>query len=130
MPGVWLARSLVRKSKKHTSKYTTGSPKRSGIPCAMALRLIPRSLRRSGFLVTVTPEKRQLLKSFTPASRRQDHAALSSATGAFVWCAIRGHRLPRPTSVTIAKRPLCPQILARCANGRLDQNRPLLELSP
>jgi hypothetical protein len=32
--------------------------------------------------------------------------------------------------VTIAKRPLCPQILARCANGRLDQNRPLLELSP
>ena len=44
MPGVWLARSLVRKSKKHTSKYTTGSPKRSGIPCAMVygfLRALP-----------------------------------------------------------------------------------------
>jgi hypothetical protein len=27
-------------------------------------------------------------------------------------------------------RPLCPEILAECANGRLIGNRPLLELSP
>jgi hypothetical protein len=33
-------RSLVCESKKHTSKVTTGSPIRSGIPCAMVLRLI------------------------------------------------------------------------------------------
>src|ERR1700739_4739283 len=26
--------------------------------------------------------------------------------------------------------PLCPESLAECANWRLDQNRPLLELSP
>src|SRR5689334_2700534 len=26
--------------------------------------------------------------------------------------------------------PLCPANLSECANGRLDQNRPLLELSP
>src|SRR3984893_11094634 len=26
--------------------------------------------------------------------------------------------------------PLCPENLSECANGRLDQNRPLLELSP
>src|ERR1700758_3139554 len=26
--------------------------------------------------------------------------------------------------------PLCPRNLSECANGRLDQNRPLLELSP
>jgi len=26
--------------------------------------------------------------------------------------------------------PLCPEILAECANGRLRTNRPLLELSP
>jgi hypothetical protein len=32
--------------------------------------------------------------------------------------------------VTISKRPLCPEILAECANGRLVKNRPLLELSP
>jgi len=36
----------------------------------------------------------------------------------------------RPASVTIAIRPLCPEILAECANGRLIGNRPLLELSP
>jgi hypothetical protein len=32
--------------------------------------------------------------------------------------------------VTIAIRPLCPGNLAERANGRLSQNRPLLELSP
>jgi hypothetical protein len=32
--------------------------------------------------------------------------------------------------VTIAKRPLCPQNLPECANGRFSQNRPSLELSP
>jgi hypothetical protein len=105
MPGVWLARSLVRNNKKHTSKYTTGQPKRSGIPRAMALRLIPRSLRRSGVLVTVVSVMRSIVANFTPASRRQDHAALSSATDAFVLCAICGHRIPHPTSVTIAIRP-------------------------
>jgi hypothetical protein len=105
MPGVWLARSLVRKSRKHTSKYTTGSPKRSGIPCAMGLRLIPRSLRRSGFLVTVIGAMRSIVANFTPASRRQDHAALSSAVGTFVLCAARSHHISRPTSVTIAIRP-------------------------
>jgi hypothetical protein len=40
------------------------------------------------------------------------------------------HRIPRPTLVTIAKRPLCPESLAGCANGRLQPNRPSLELSP
>ena len=71
----------------------------------MALRLIPRSLRRSGFLVTVPGVMRSIIARLTPASRHQDHAALSSASGAFVGCATCGHRLPRPTSVTIAKRP-------------------------
>jgi hypothetical protein len=32
--------------------------------------------------------------------------------------------------VTIAQRALCPGNLPECANGRLSQNRPLLELSP
>jgi len=35
MPGVWLARSLACKQRKHTSKVTTGSPQRSGIPCTI-----------------------------------------------------------------------------------------------
>src|SRR5450755_1289795 len=37
---------------------------------------------------------------------------------------------PHPASVTIMIRPLCPQNLPECANGRFSQNRPLLELSP
>ena len=105
MPGVWLARSLVRKNGKHTSKYTTGRPKRSGIPCAMALRLIPRSLRRSGFLVTVPGAMRSIIARFTPASGRQDHAALSSETAHSSGAPSAAIASPSPTSVTIAIRP-------------------------
>jgi hypothetical protein len=55
---------------------------------------------------------------FRPAlrSHRAQNAAASTAT--------------HPASVTIAIRPLCPQNLPECANGRFSQNRPLLELSP
>jgi hypothetical protein len=41
------------KSKKHMSKVTTGTPKHSGIPCAMVLRFPSCSPRRPGFVVTV-----------------------------------------------------------------------------
>ncbi|SEC61234.1 MULTISPECIES: hypothetical protein [Bradyrhizobium] len=39
------------------------------------------------------------------------------------------HRSP-PLVRDDGQRPLCRQKLAECANGRLKQNRPLLELSP
>jgi hypothetical protein len=105
MPGGSAAPTAPCADEKAHEQVTTGQPKRSGIPCAMALRLIPRSLRRSGFFVTVPGVMRSIIARFTPASRRQDHAALSSARGAFVVCASRGHRIPHPTSVTIAIRP-------------------------
>ncbi|HVI79418.1 MAG TPA: hypothetical protein VM715_14885, partial [Candidatus Acidoferrum sp.] len=41
----------------------------------------------------------------TPASRRQDHTTSPSASARFVKRAISVHRIPLPTSVTIAKRP-------------------------
>jgi hypothetical protein len=41
----------------------------------------------------------------TPASRRQDHTTLPSAIAPFVKGALSVHRIPFPTSVTIAKRP-------------------------
>jgi hypothetical protein len=41
----------------------------------------------------------------TPASGRQDHATSPSASARFVKRAISVHRIPLPTSVTIAKRP-------------------------
>ena len=43
--------------------------------------------------------------NLTPASGRQDHTTLPSASAPFVCNAARVHRIPRPTSVTIAKRP-------------------------
>jgi hypothetical protein len=58
-----------------------------------------------GLFVTVAPEKRQLLKSLTSASRCQDHTTSPSAKRALVSRARRVHRTPRPTFVTIAKRP-------------------------
>jgi hypothetical protein len=45
----------------------------SGIPCTMVLRLIRALLGVPGLLATVTPEKRELLKSLITASGDQDH---------------------------------------------------------
>src|SRR3954451_25460143 len=46
-----------------------------------------------------------LLQNLTPASRRQDHTTSPSASARFVKHAISVHRIPCPTSVTIAIRP-------------------------
>ena len=62
------------------------------------------------------PFDRSQVSSTRPAITYVPDAAASTAS--------------RPASVTIAIRPLCPEILAECANGRLIGNRPLLELSP
>jgi hypothetical protein len=51
-------RSLACKSRKHTSVVTTGSPITPAFPAQWFERLIPRSSRRSGFLVTVPGVKR------------------------------------------------------------------------
>ena len=45
--------------------------------------------------------------TLTPASGRQDHTPLPSASSAFVSHAISVHHIPLPTSVTIAIRPSC-----------------------
>jgi hypothetical protein len=45
--------------------------------------------------------------TLTPASGRQDHTPSPSASSAFVSRAISVHRIPLPTSVTIAIRPSC-----------------------
>jgi hypothetical protein len=58
-----------------------------------------------GFLATVAPEKRWLLKSLIPASGYQDAATSPSAKRALVSRALPVHRIPHPTFVTIAIRP-------------------------
>jgi hypothetical protein len=71
-----------------------------------------------------------LLKNLMPASGHQDHTTSPSASGAARLASPKRPPHPAPTSVTIMIRPLCPQNLPECANGRFSQNRPLLELSP
>jgi hypothetical protein len=80
--------------------------KHSGLPCAMALRLIACSPRRDHSLfVTVAPRKRELPENLTPAigaSGPHDFAVR------FTRCSSKAHRrppLPAPTSVTMANAP-------------------------
>jgi hypothetical protein len=61
------AASWAEKGRRPTSVVTTGSPKHSGTPCAMALRLTPCSPRGIGL---VSPRPPGLLtRGLTPASR-------------------------------------------------------------
>jgi hypothetical protein len=53
------------------------------------------------------------LRNLTPASGCQDHTTSPYASRAFVLRAFRVHRIPRRTSVTIAKRPSCGHGMGR-----------------
>src|ERR1700692_497702 len=91
----------VRKIKKHTSVVTTGTPDRPGTPCAMVLRLISRSPRCQGFLATVACDYLRRLDTSVGASGPHDFAVRGSTS--FVADTVRVHRIPHPTSVTIAQ---------------------------
>src|SRR5882724_6612198 len=76
--------------------------------------IIRPSLRNgfNGFLRTLPGDRACLSPSpadnsadLTPASGRQDHTTSPSASARFVKRAACVHRIPLPTSVTIAKRP-------------------------
>jgi hypothetical protein len=75
---------------------------------------IPRANGFNGFLHALPGDRAFLPPSLVdrsttlaPASGRQNHTTLPSATGAFVLSTTRVHRIPHPTSVTIAIRPSC-----------------------
>ena len=76
-----------------------------GLPCAMALRLITCSPRRTALLPPLRPEKQLPPGALTPAPRRQDHTPLPYASAALVFAA-SASTAPRPTFVTIASAPL------------------------
>src|SRR5437868_13547808 len=81
---------------------TTGSPKQSGLPCAMVYGLF-RAL--PGDRAVLPPSLRCLKRNLTPASGRQDHTALPSALMTLVSASPRRPSHPASTFVTIAKRP-------------------------
>jgi hypothetical protein len=103
----------------------------SGIPCAIGFNGLLRGLPGDRAFLPPSPVRlrsnRHRVDISVEISGRHDFAvrldALVSRTSASI--ASRTQRF-----VTIAKRPLCPGNLAEHANGRLSQNRPLLELSP
>src|SRR5205085_6205198 len=127
-PGARRTHSLACR-KKHTSVVATGSPKQSDLPCAMVYGLF-RALPGDRAFLPPSLRRNRFPRNLTPASGRQDHTALPSASTPLVLRRQSVHRIPHPTSVTIAKRPLCPENLPECANGRLWTNRPSPELSP
>jgi hypothetical protein len=103
MPGVQRTRSLARKQKKRTSKVTAGSPKLPGIPRANGFNGFLRAL--PGDRALLSPSFADQTTTLASASGRQNHTTSPSAASALVSCTVRVHRIPLPTSVTIAKRP-------------------------
>jgi hypothetical protein len=103
MPGAQCARSLACEMKKHTSVVTTVTPASPGIPYAMVLTayfgLSP--------VIGLSCHRHQRnffhqLDAGVEASGPHDFAVHVST---FRQARCRVHRIPRPTSVTIAKRP-------------------------
>ena len=99
-------RSLARKRKKRTSF----SHRRS----AETFRHSPRDrfngLFRAlpgepGFLATIASAMRSIVANLISASGYRDHATSPFAHLPFVIEQVQHHRIPLPTSVTIAKRP-------------------------
>src|SRR5437588_2239182 len=104
MPGARCTRSLACKNKKAHEVVTTGSPEQPGIPRAMVLTV-------SFVLFPVTGlichrRLQEIPASLMPASGHQNHTTSPSARHArSSFAPPLVHRIPCPTSVTIAKRP-------------------------
>jgi len=96
--------ALCAKVKKHTSIVTTVTPETSGIPRAVVLTTYTALSPVTGLSCHRRPRKLPSA-NLTPASGCQDHTPSPSTKGALVSSAARVHRIPPPTSVTIAKRP-------------------------
>jgi len=107
MPGARVAPAASRaKIKKQHELVTTVTPETPGIPHAMVLTLISRSIPPVTGLVCHR-RRRILPPNLMPgvgASGPHDFAVRGSTS--FVADVARVHRIPHPTSVTIAQTPL------------------------
>jgi len=104
MPGARCTRGPCAKGSKHTV-VTTVAPGSPGIPARNGFNGFLRALPGDRLIVTVTRVMRSIIANLTPAPGRQDHTTSPSAICAVRQKRIRVHRIPHPTSVTIAKRP-------------------------
>jgi hypothetical protein len=106
------SRVQMAQRKAHTSIQV--QTEHSGIPCAMALRLISCSPRRPGFLATVTPEKLASQELDTSVGVSGPHVfAVRNKIIRLVMLPRPPH--PAPTLVTMANAPLCGTGRVKCA---------------
>src|SRR5262245_18526790 len=89
----------ARQQSHHRSSRITS------IPCAEVYGLLRALPGVHDLLVTVVCGSSSA--NLAPAQGCQDHTTSPSAPAALVARADRVHRIPRPTLVTIAKRPSC-----------------------
>jgi hypothetical protein len=94
MPDARCTRDLMRSVHKECAHEHTGQRRTSDIPCAMALRLITSSPRRTALLPPLRPERQLPPGALTPAPRRQDHTSLPYAFAPFVIGTTSVHRSP------------------------------------
>src|SRR5690242_7240868 len=103
--GATNAPAALRAMKKARKQVTTGTPKRSGIPCTMVLRLIRALLGVPGLIASVA---RGIVHELDPSVGRsgpRDFAIRGQRHSSVDVTLV--HRIPLPTLVTIAKRPSC-----------------------
>jgi hypothetical protein len=91
---------MARLQQKKQAAVTTGTPKRSGIPCTMVFRLI-RDLPGDRALLPPS-SMRSSRTDLIPASGDQNHTISPVASMPLVLRYQHAHRIPRPTLVTIA----------------------------
>ena len=105
IPGARCARSLVCKIRKHTSIVTTVTPDSPGIPRAMVYGLYRALPGDRAFLPPSPCEKTSARLDISVGISGPHDFAVRGATSLVADIA-RVHRIPHPTSVTIAQTPL------------------------
>ena len=104
MPGAWCARRRACEGRKQKAHALVRSHRNTRHSPRNGLRLISRSPRGPGSFAPVV--RRANPANLAPASGRQDHTILPSASGSPVKRAARVHRIPLPASVTLRNAPL------------------------
>ena len=97
-------------NKKRRRQVPQARPEQPGIPCAMVLRLIAGSPRCTGLCSHRRLKRNWFRSRLDPSVGRSGPPAFAVREAAFVGAHTRaaqphGHRIPPPTSVTIASRP-------------------------
>ena len=106
MPGASAStHGLACKWKKHTSVVATGEAVSPAFPARWFYGFLRALPGVHDLLVTVIGAMQSIVANLTPAKGRQDHTTSPSAHNIARQSMWRVHRIPRSTSVTIAKRP-------------------------